>query len=258
MKGKLEGKLLLVLLTWAVIIAFFVVARSANFINDAEIFLIQALGIVDVAAIIWIIPVLLWLLPVIVIQYCLGDFISRQLNHHAVYLFTRTSKRGSWLIGQFYMMIKYILFFQLVEVVVVILTGIALGAHIEDKISFLIVAVQIYVLAALGLIVFALLVNVLSLVLNSVVSLVLMFLANVLCIMSAAYLYDKLPLHSTIARLIPFTQNVYGWQYSIYRSTDEIDISNPSCYIMALAYLIIGGSLVLFSGLLVIKNKDIY
>lgn len=258
MRRRLEGKLLLALALWAVVIAVLVGIRSIHVRPDAELFLVQTLGILDVATISWIIPVLLWLLPMIVIQYYLGDYISRKLDNHAVYLFTRTSKRGQWFIGECYNVIKYILFFQLIEIAAVVSVGIVIGVHIEDKIPFVMTIFEIYVLSALGLMVSVLCVNVLSLFISSVISSIIVFLANVVCIMSAGYLYDNLPSHNNVVQWIPFTQNVYAWQYSIYSSTDEIDFSHPSGYIFALAYLIIAGSVILFSGLLIIKNKDIY
>lgn len=255
---RLERKLLWTLAIWAVMIAILASVRFIDIQVNVTQLLVQTSGLLDVSEVKWMIPVLSWLLPSIVMQYYLGDYISSKLDRHAVYLFTRTSRRGRWFISEFYDIVQYILFFQLVEMAAVVCIGLMSGMNIGAKTALVTTGLEMYVLSALGMIVTVLCINVLSLCISSVISAVIVLLTNVVCILSAASLYDHFPGDSHFIRWIPFTQQVYGWQYGIYERTDKVDLSHPVSYMFAFVYLIGAVSVMLWAGLWMIQRKDIY
>ncbi|WP_223066070.1 hypothetical protein [Paenibacillus caui] len=255
---KWDISLLLKLLGWSLLLALLSVLRFYPSSASLEDLMISAYGTIDVYAVQTVIPVFMWILPFLVSNFNFGEHIAKQLDRHAVYLFTRTARRKSWLVKQAMYLSHYVIVFQLLLQGSTVLLGYISGLKAASLFTLWEVTIGITALLSLSGILLVLTINFLSLSLSAVVSSVLVLSYQLIALFTAGSLLRVSTAYYTQLKWMPLTQGVYGWQASIFTGTEKVKSYLGDGVRFAGCYMIVAIIVVLLIGLRKINRLDIY
>ncbi|MDD3314628.1 MAG: DUF2705 family protein [Syntrophaceticus sp.] len=228
--------------------------------KSLELMLILAYGNLYIEEIVFIVPVFLWMVPLIVIIFFLGDYIHRNFDQNAAYIFTRTARRSLWLIGQAVNLFLYILIYYIFQIAVFCVVSTVLGFSMFSWDVGIMLIVSELALLVLSNYMIVLLINVLSLFkLNSLFCVAITLTTNIVCIFLSAILYKFYTKNIAIIKWLPFTQGILTWHSGISSVADFFPFNIPHFSILfSIVYLIIICLLLLFCGVCKIEKMDIY
>ncbi|WP_054949330.1 DUF2705 family protein [Numidum massiliense] len=176
---------------------------------------VLAYGDLNIEAIKYVIPVIFWLVPQIVLLYLLGDYITRDLEQHAVYIFTRTERRTSWLLAKLVNVWLFVCFYFAVLLLVTAVVGTIFGFRLAIGAPDIALIVYEYALLVLLNVMNLFLINLLSLKINVTFSTVSVLAVNIGCLFCAQWLYEFYPDRLAIVQWLPFTQGILSWHSSL-------------------------------------------
>ncbi|MFD2368748.1 hypothetical protein ACFSO0_01850 [Brevibacillus sp. GCM10020057] len=171
--------------------------------------IVSAYGILQVEKVRSITPLVAWIAPQIVCIYMLGNLLSESIRQNAVYIFTRTKARKTWLFSQMLTLFFYIAIYTGVQFLVVLLAGYASGLVTgSDTHSAVLNALVLLVLQNF---LFVATVNIISLFVSAIQSTVIFLSAHVGGIVLAWAIHEFTPEYSKAIAYFPFTQGIYSW-----------------------------------------------
>lgn len=229
--------------------------------KSLEYILILSFGYLDIDTIKYVIPVLFWMAPQIFLLYFLGDYISRNLSKNAVYIFTRTDQRKTWLIAKVITLFLYVLFYYTIQILVACFVGSTLGYEIlnwKEGISLILGELVLQVLLNYMII---LLINVLSLQIDVIFSSVLLLVGNASCLFFSQYINEFFNGMVGIVKWMPFTQGILAWHSDAAAVSDVQGLSSfqiPDFSIsLSIVYMGVVSIVCIFWGIRKIKKMDI-
>ncbi|SFC42573.1 DUF2705 family protein [Bacillus sp. UNCCL81] len=176
--------------------------------NIFDLFLITY-GSVQIETIKYVVPVLFWCAPQLYLLLLLGNFIPNKINNFGIYLFTRTTKRGSWLHKQIFKLFLYNLAYTFTQFITLFIVGIVHGMHFEQSeivnlsVVFFTVTFQFFLILILS--------NYISIILGNLHGIVTVISINILTLLFSGYLFEFSIKYIYILKYIPFTQSIITW-----------------------------------------------
>jgi hypothetical protein len=180
-----------------------------------EYFLVLTYGNLEIRDVKYVIPVLFWLAPQIFMFYFLGDYVSNDLERNAIYIFTRTDRRRSWLIAKILSLFFYVALYYFLQFLVVGTMGWILGYNVLEGLSGIAIILKEFVLLVLLNYMIILMINLLSLSIPVSISAVSVFVAHLFCLFLSGVVYEFYKGYSEIIKWLPFTQGIASWHSDI-------------------------------------------
>lgn len=221
--------------------------------------LVISYGVVDIDRIKHLIPVLFWILPQIILTNQMGDYLSRNLNKNAVYIFTRTSERKSWMIGKIVTLFFYVFIYYAVQFIVMSVCGILIGFDILF-IDFKAI-LSMFFLIVLYNYTFILMINIFSLYVKAIYSACTVIGLSIVNVFFVGLLYEHYYNSINILKYLPFTQGIYEWHFNANRLI--LESISSSFYLadyslfFSIAYLLLLLASIIILGIHRIRTMDI-
>ncbi|OXM16589.1 DUF2705 family protein [Paenibacillus herberti] len=252
---KWERFILLKLTIWGILLALFSVLRVHGSNQSLDDFISSAYGTINLSNVQNVIPVLIWMLPLLVLNFILGDYIDKQLNQHAVYIFTRTEKRKEWLTAQAISLFSYVIYFHILLQVFLVTFGYVSGFRALSPITMWGNVVLGMITFFLSNILAVFIINLLSLRMNTVPSAAFIIAYQSVVLYLSGIMLKNSSSSYDLIKWFPLTQGVQGWDGYAEMRVSEFSLEGS---LFALVYLVTALLIVYLIGLFVIQKRDFY
>lgn len=204
---------------------------------------IAGYGILYVEHIKYITPILTWIIPQVLLIYLLGNFLSECIHQNAVYIFTRSNKRKSWLLTQVSTLFVYVFSYSIVQFIVLLLIGYINNIKFPENYSQVESILLSMILVVMQNFIIILFINILSLYVSATNSIATFMFLHLGCIVLVWFINEFTPNLNSIINFVPFTQGIYSWHSdSVVLASkileDGFRLSNYSLY-FSIGYMIV-------------------
>lgn len=194
---------LLVIYTWGAFPEF-----------SIEALLITAYGQLGMNEIKYFIPVIIWMIPQFVLLYLTGEEWSKQLEHRAVYIFTRMSRRSLWLRSAVMDLWIKVVYFFIVQFLVLAAAGWLCGLRGSEGKNMLLTVMLEFLLLILYNFCLVLGQNVLSLYTGPMVTFLMITVFVLLQVIAVGALYEYAPEAIGLGKYTLFAHSIVLWHES--------------------------------------------
>lgn len=176
--------------------------------TNMEILIMNIFGHIELEDIIYLTPILTFIIYLIYISYILADYMVKDLNERASYVFTRTKQRNKWFLIKCLNLFIYIFLYYALHFTVVVIMGMIYKLEITAATFFTIV--EIFCLITLFSYFIILIVNTFSLYIDVFKSYALINIINIISLL-ISYIFATTSEHTRIITLLPVAQGIASW-----------------------------------------------
>lgn len=165
----------------------------------------------------------------LIITYLCCDYIKKDFNKNAIYIFTRTDKKSKWVNNKLLNLIFFICFYYIIQIMFVTLIALFMGFNIYNIYKFIFLIFCILLNLTTTALIISLISNIISFKLNGLLGYTISQCIFSICILSS-YTLNLFNISETYLRFIPFINSITSW-YSSFNSFLDRNLTNLTFYI---------------------------
>lgn len=235
-----------------------VVALSAD--NSLEYLFLFSYGHVDLQGVQDLIPVFFWIAPQLILLYFLGNYISVHLEQNAVYIFTRTHQRSTWLLAKVFTLCLYVLIYYFIQFITLWIVASSFGFQMNDPQGGIPLILEEFTLLVLLNILILLMVNILSLKISSLLAYTIVTGGNIASLFFS-YFLNEYQVGVGLIKWFPFTQGILSWHSqipsSLTRHLPNLFYLQDFSILFSTLYLVISSAILLVIGVKMLEKMDL-
>lgn len=229
-------------------------------INSLEGLFFAEYGFVDIKMIKYVTPFLKWVLPQMILMWILKEFVAGELDKSGVYIFTRTNRRGKWVIDKTYDLFKFVILFYFIMFLITYIIGTVVGYKMLYIYKGIELILTIFILTVLLNYEYILIINILSLKMDVLYSFLIALFVDIFSLLLSSFIYEYFKMKIYLLKLLPVSHGILAWHSmnSMYNNLyiSEFSIKNFSI-IDSISYLILSCFIIVIYGIYVFQHKDI-
>ncbi|ADY54480.1 hypothetical protein Sgly_0109 [Syntrophobotulus glycolicus DSM 8271] len=227
-----------------------------------EELLLLSYASLELESMIYIVPVIFWILPQLHLTYLLKDYIPDNLENSAVYVFTRTKKKGRWLLTKIWHLFFYVVIYYFIQFISVAVIGMLEGLSFSHGHIGLFLVLTEFALVCLLNFFYVIFINIGALKIKVIHSYFFTVFINIILVLFAGFLYEFEIQKIFLLKYLPPSQSILAWH-----SLEGIAGNYPDVFRFTIQNFSIGFSMLYLIGFSIIiilygnyrlKNMDIF